>query len=178
MKTLLLFFQLMSPVADTVQQGGDYPSYLSLQNCVILDLGPSVQSENKNLIYSWDFGDGQRKLGIVSEHCYDEIGDYEAILSVTDPYSGTHFRDEYYVDVEIRPSVELDIVEESAQILSAELSAASEIEAARFYWDIDGQYHIGDQIEGDFIKGAIQIRLLAIFTYRGEVVQLSKTVIR
>ncbi len=74
--------------------------------------------------------------------------------------------------------MELDIVEESAQILSAELSAASEIEAARFYWDIDGQYYMGDQIEGDFIKGAIQIRLLAIFTYRGEVVQLSKTVIR
>ncbi|MEP0367231.1 MAG: PKD domain-containing protein [Cyclobacteriaceae bacterium] len=175
---LLIFLAATFGWPDTITEA-DYPHFLSVQNCVILDLGPSVQADNKNLIYEWSFGDGLSDLGVVAEHCYDSIGLYQAVLTVTDPYSGADFENEYVVDVEIQPTVEL-LIDENRGLDGkfspvARLKHEGGVSQISFYWDVEGEYIMGESPMDD-IKIGTEVRVLSRFYYRDELIHLSKTV--
>jgi PKD repeat protein len=55
-----------------------------MSNCVNIDATASIDSQNKELIFEWDFGDGNIKQGIIVEHCYTKPGNYTIQLSTVD----------------------------------------------------------------------------------------------
>ena len=171
MKNFLPFIFLIVAFCEAIAQ--DFPNVLVSQNCVELDLGPSVQSENKNLLYQWDFGDGQQAIGVIAEHCYETLGEYTATLTVTDPYSATSFKDEYEVRVYITPDIQLEITIQGS-LLTGVLKAKDDLVSdVQFYWDTDGQYYTGDSIS---VTDWNKCRLLARFKYANQLTYMSKTI--
>jgi len=49
----------------------------------------SFDPEGNIVIYSWDFGDGKKALGLLSSHAYASEGLYTVTLTVTDNYGAT-----------------------------------------------------------------------------------------
>jgi len=45
----------------------------------------SVDPDNDDLTYEWDFGDGESAVGVQATHDYDMTGPMEVVLQVTDP---------------------------------------------------------------------------------------------
>ncbi|MFY0607485.1 MAG: PKD domain-containing protein [Cyclobacteriaceae bacterium] len=153
----------------------DFPSVIESRSCVVLDLGLSVQFENKNLIYLWDFGDGQTGSGLLAEHCYDSAGTYEAVLSIIEPKSGHKFSDDFFVEVEIRPDVSLEINRNSDQTAwVGEVKGLDSSIAVDYFWSVAGQVFIGSSLMKDEITASDTIRLLARFN---DDTYLSKTII-
>lgn len=161
------------------QEKVDYPSGLQNQNCVVLDLTESVSYGKENLKYEWDFGDGSTGAGIVTEHCYEARGTYLAVLKVTDTLSTASFPDEIEVEVNISPEVLVSIDAQKAEegySLKGEFSAPEDVKLIGFYWDVDGEYYIGEAPEVK-VKDQVEVRLLARFESDGKEGFLAKTIV-
>jgi len=53
-------------------------------NQFTFDASGSTDPDNENISYFWDFGDGNTSTNQIQEHTYDESGDYNVTLSITD----------------------------------------------------------------------------------------------
>ncbi|MGB2907518.1 MAG: PKD domain-containing protein [Candidatus Aminicenantaceae bacterium] len=65
---------------------------------VIFDASPSEDFDGEIEAYAWDFGDGTGDSGILTQHVYENGGDYEVVLTVTDN-EGRTGKDEQIIDV-------------------------------------------------------------------------------
>jgi|GEM_PF-2893195 len=59
----------------------DAPIYNEI---VTFDASSSYDPDGEITAYSWDFGDGSTETGAVIDHVYQQAGDYQVILTVTD----------------------------------------------------------------------------------------------
>lgn len=55
---------------------------------VIFDASDSFDPDGDDLVYTWDFGDGNDSLGIHVKHSYQTVGEYQVTLTVTDTWGG------------------------------------------------------------------------------------------
>jgi PKD repeat protein len=56
---------------------------------VVKFLGYVEEDEGSPWTFAWDFGDGQRSAQQNPEHTYTKVGDYTAVLTVTDTRGNT-----------------------------------------------------------------------------------------
>src|SRR5687768_15139610 len=66
---------------------GDCAGSLGGWKCLELDLSSETVVENdssKKYNYSWNFGDGTRKEGNKTEHCYADFGSYQVSMDLID----------------------------------------------------------------------------------------------
>ena len=68
-----------APVAEA---GGDL--LVCVEDEVEFDASKSYDPDNDNLVYSWDFGDGNTAEGPKVRHAYKDIGIYKVVLMVKD----------------------------------------------------------------------------------------------
>lgn len=156
----------------------DYPSALGDAKCVILDATSNVQSEGLGLTYSWLFEDGSEAEGLHVEKCFDEVGTYTASITVMEIETGAQVS-VAPIEIAIRPEAELNVKQEENEdgsfALAGNLEFADTDTEIKYYWDIDGTYHIGEAPKDQVAPGTA-VRLLAKFTYDGKATQLAKTV--
>ncbi|MEP5071053.1 MAG: PKD domain-containing protein, partial [Crocinitomicaceae bacterium] len=84
-----------------IGQNLDYDSLYLLKNCITLDAKESIDEDRADLIYKWQFGDGEEGSGQVVEHCFDSLGSYNVKLSIIDPSVVSIFQDEWNFEVTI-----------------------------------------------------------------------------
>ncbi|RED97088.1 PKD domain-containing protein [Marinoscillum furvescens] len=162
----------------TTSAVGDYPSAIGEAKCVVLDATANVQYEGQQLSYTWLFEDGSEAEGLSVEKCFDELGTYRATLTVTEDATGAQV-DEAPVEIAIRSEAELNVKqvpqEDGTYQLAGNLEFSDANTEIKYYWDIDGSYHVGDAPE-ELVEAGTSVRLLAKFTYDGKPTQLAKTV--
>jgi PKD repeat protein len=83
-ETLDIDFSNDPPVADA-----DGPYSGDEGAAIAFDGSDSSDPEGHDLIYDWDFGDGNTGTGEMPSHSYDDNGTYDVCLTVTDPYGDT-----------------------------------------------------------------------------------------
>lgn len=74
-------------------------------NCVSIDATASIDTQNKELIFEWDFGDGNTKQGTTVEHCYAKSGTYTIQLSTLDKKSFLRRDKDTSLTVTIAPTI-------------------------------------------------------------------------
>ena len=84
-----------APVANA---GDDITS--SVEKTIIFDASRSYDPDGDKLTYVWDFGDGLSGEGVVTNHAYEEKGEYIVTLRVYDGRGGT---DSHSIRVTVEP---------------------------------------------------------------------------
>ena len=125
-------------------------SKISSNECVLFDIVHHGFVSPEQYIFTWNFGDGMSGDGPKVNHCYAQIGNYEATLSLTDRETGGYFENEIVFDVAISQSLELLIVSKdtiNAQDRLNPVFALSREEAipTNIQWSIDGEVLEGEQ---------------------------------
>ncbi len=160
---------------------GDYDSIYLVRNCVILDAKESVQEEREDLIYKWNFGDGDEGHGEIVEHCYDSLGMYDVILSIIDPTVVSLFQNEWIFQVTITEDYQLSFGLSQSELTVAvrsNLTYDEKPEAVSYYWDFgDGVFEYGDEVAHTYnAPGEYDVRLLSEVTNENDIINLSKTI--
>lgn len=57
---------------------------VTVNESILFDASDTVDPDNEKLNFEWDFGDGNKKTGIVVEHKFSQVGVYNVVLTVTD----------------------------------------------------------------------------------------------
>jgi len=71
----------------------DYtPASPTTDDTVEFDASDSSDSDGTVSTYHWDFGDGEDGTGVTPDHQYDEAGEYDVVLTVTDNAGNTDTR--------------------------------------------------------------------------------------
>lgn len=126
--------------------------------CLELDLSSELVEESdsaKVYEYSWNFGDGTRKQGTRTEHCYETFGQYQIALDLIDVETNTVIRNELSATIflypEIFPTIDAttDGVPPSFMKFSCDYGNDG-FEPDYIYWRINGDYYEGETIEHAF----------------------------
>lgn len=126
--------------------------------CLELDLSSEIVEESdstKVYEYSWNFGDGTRKQGTKTEHCYEEFGEYQVSLDLIDKETSTVIRSELsatvYLYPEIFPSIAVSTENVPPSFMQFTYSAGDEnFLPDHVYWRINGDYYEGITITHAF----------------------------
>lgn len=156
----------------------DYSDRTSNENCIELTIDGLLEAYGEDLIYSWDFGDGQNGFGLESEHCYEKSGKYVAKLSIIDPVTEHLFPDDFELEVVISPPLQLEVeVNKKAEAyeFTAHLKNGSAV-SPTFYWELGDTYVLGKSISGMTLAKGETIRALCRYTQADEVKYLAKTI--
>lgn len=84
-------------------------SSISAQNCVHLDVTDSYDFEGKEFLFRWEMGDGTELEGMEINHCYDQPGRYEAVLTLVDPITKVIINEETKVNILIKGAFKLEM---------------------------------------------------------------------
>jgi hypothetical protein len=123
-----------------------------------------------NVDFEWNFGDGTKKHGLRSRHCYNQPGNYTVQLNVIEKVSGNFFRNEvtYTLNIENPPQLLIDchdtVAEGSEVLISAHRSALKGYEIKNTYWSFgDGKYNHGSTVRHNYChSGNYDLELLVI----------------
>ena len=126
--------------------------------CLELDLTSEVMEENdttKVYEYSWNFGDGTRKQGTKTEHCYEAFGQYQVTLDLIDKEASTVIRNELSSTVflfpEIFPSIEMSTENVPPSFIEFSCTYNNEdFTPDHVYWRINGDYYEGSTVTHAF----------------------------
>lgn len=90
--------------------------------------------------FEWDFGDGNKAHGLAAEHCYENIGNYRASLSVIDTITNLAYAKVSEIDVAVekfrRPfiqSSEIAYVGDTVSLFSS-MANMNDFEPNKYYW--------------------------------------------
>ena len=130
----------------------------------------SRSEDTEDLMYDWDFGDGDEGAGAMVEHAYASQGTYVARLEVMDPKGA---KDRAAVVVQVRnvaPEAAASFPSEAAEDellifdASATVDTPSDLAKLTYIWDLgDGTVELGRQVEHAYgLSGAYRIRLRVI----------------
>lgn len=148
--------------------------------CLELDLSSELVEESdstKVYKYSWNFGDGTRKQGTRTEHCYEDFGQYQIALDLIDVETNTVIRNELsstiFLYPEIFPSIDFttDGVPPSFMKFSCRYGDVGFV-PDHIYWRINGDYYEGETImhtfpvAGDYL---IEVGLIKDMEFLGTV---------
>ena len=122
--------------------------------CLELDLSSEIIEENdttKVYEYSWNFGDGTRKQGTKTEHCYAEFGEYQISLDLIDKETATVIRSELsstaFLYPEIFPVISISTENVPPSFMQFSCSfGAHDFTPDHIYWRINGEYYEGPLI--------------------------------
>jgi tetratricopeptide (TPR) repeat protein len=78
------------------------------KHCVQLDATESIDKENADLQFVWEFDDGKTEKGVTITHCFDEGGEHEVQLHVTDPKTKTTDVKELLVPIVFEPPLQVN----------------------------------------------------------------------
>ena len=175
-RIISLFFTVASLAING--QEVDYDSIYFLKNCIVLDARESIDEEREDLIYKWQFGDGEVDGGETVEHCYDSLGTYQVVLSIIDPSIVSQFQDEWIFEITISEDYLIGFdIDHSDKTISckSKLTHDSNPDDMEFFWDYgDLQFGIGDEVSHRYDSaGNYPIRLLAMVTEGDETIELS-----
>ena len=176
---ILLFFSLI-PYLTSNAQIKDYYSSILFKNCITLDAKESIQEERTDLIYNWQFGDGQSGQGEVIEHCYDSVGTYQVTLSIVDPSVVALFADEWNFEVTIEDDYNLSFqqVQNKNEVLFQSKLSSNEVpDEITYCWDFgDGNFAVGQTVTHQYKEdGNYQVRLMAEIKNSDEYLQLANS---
>jgi len=62
----------------------------------------TLGADTVEMIYEWDFGDGNKTNVLSPEHCYQELGKYLIQLSILDELIGEKYKEEASFEIEIK----------------------------------------------------------------------------
>jgi hypothetical protein len=121
-----------------------------------------------NMIYEWDFGDGQKAKGLVLDHCYPGEGKYNVSLKAIQKDNKMRFETklEYELDVlnERQPYIaSYDSVPINTKVsFDAGHTIIDNFVPKEYYWDFgEGKFYEGAVVTHEFTKtGVVQIKLL------------------
>ena len=114
--------------------------------------------EIDNLTYSWDMGDGKTKTGFEPTYSYEEAGEFEVRLTVTDP-SGETANDTLTVAVNTPPVAQITL--KTAGLLydgdriamSGEDSTDEDGDTLKYSWDFDdSDGEISEEATGEVVE--------------------------
>lgn len=123
-----------------------------------------------NMLYEWDFGDGQKARGLVTQHCFEGAGRFPIKLNVFQKSDGQLFENNLEYDLEVKNEKQLyissyDTVAVNTLIaFDTKYSNLDNFVAKNYYWDIgDAKFYLGEQLAVKFAKpGKYVIKLLAV----------------
>jgi outer membrane protein OmpA-like peptidoglycan-associated protein len=122
--------------------------------CLELDLTSELTGESdttKVYEYSWNFGDGTRKHGTKTEHCYETFGQYQVSLDLIDKEASTVIRNELSATVFLYPEI-FPLIRMSTENVPPsfmQFSCAYDHEdfaPDHVYWRINGDYYEGSTV--------------------------------
>ena len=104
------------------------------------------------LIYEWDFGDGNSAPGVRARHCYEKPGDYTITLKVIDSLSGGHMFNQatYHLNIQPleQPYIDVSLDRDNALWVgvNAEKSNIPGFVTEGYFWDFgDGNIGAGPE---------------------------------
>lgn len=130
----------------------------------------SRSEDTEDLMYDWDFGDGEEGAGAVVEHAYASAGRYVARLEVMDP-KGARDRAAIVVQVaNVAPTALASFPSEAAEdetVLfdaSASVDTPSDLVKLTYVWNLgDRTVKLGREVEHTFgLSGEYPIHLMVI----------------
>jgi tetratricopeptide (TPR) repeat protein len=115
------------------------------RHCVSLDASASLDVENKDLEYNWEFDDGKTEQGMVVSHCFDNGGNHNVLLHVTDPKTKT--TDVKELDIPISFTSPFEVIKErniyAKKVASFSIPPDQLGEASQVYWEF-GDTQLGE----------------------------------
>lgn len=126
--------------------------------CLELDLSSEVAEETdstKVYEYSWNFGDGTRKRGARTEHCYETFGQYQIAMDLIDVETNTVIRNELsstiFLYPEIFPSIDATTDGVPPSLMKFSCRYGNEgFMPDHIYWRINGDYYEGETVTHAF----------------------------
>ena len=111
------------------------------------------------LFRSWDFGDGEKEIGLEVEHCYSGPGVYTIQLSIIDNNTGNIFFNQSSFVYELKDVIQPFINSPDASIVAARVSFDGlktnlpDFNIAEYMWDFgDGYKQKGPEAEHSYNK--------------------------
>lgn len=127
--------------------------------CLQLDVSHSLDKEGKEFIYSWNFGDGHTKEGLLTEYCYQDYGSYFISLDLLDAKTKMVIRNELSTTVTLLAPVKYQ-VDTLTQMVANFAYNASEFpgfKANQIFWRIEGEYYCGSTARHTFVKDGFHL---------------------
>jgi outer membrane protein OmpA-like peptidoglycan-associated protein len=107
----------------------------------------TMEKEDLPLVYEWDFGDGKKKRGLETTHCYENPGFYNINLNIIDTITGKVFFNEasYVMEVKeiTRPHFSFAANHTGSYVFNAYKSRLPESTITDYLWDF-GDGHSGE----------------------------------
>ena len=134
------------------------PTSLGGWKCLELDLTSELTGESdttKVYEYSWNFGDGTRKQGTKTEHCYETFGQYQVSLDLIDKEASTVIRNELSATVFLYPEIFPLIRMSTEDVPPSFMEFSCDYDNDDFtpdhvYWRINGDYYEGPTVTHAF----------------------------
>ncbi len=131
----------------------------------------TLETNDTNLTYEWNFGNGQKVRNIKTKHCFSKPGDYPIQLNIVEKNSGEIFYSEATYTLTIEEPEQLHITCCDTISIGKELKIESERSAIKgydiekVYWQFgDGIYSYGNNVKHNFKRSGtytIQLGVLA-----------------
>jgi plastocyanin len=141
----------------------EYPQEVEEENyCFTFFEERAIIADTIPVKYQWDFGDGDKVLGVEADHCFDGPGEYKIVLSVIDSLSDEYLYSvaEYEMNLEKPKQVYFYLPEKvnvnTEVVLKAELSGFGDVENVRYFWSVEeDKTVVGESISYRFSKKGI-----------------------
>jgi len=174
------------PVADAGKDIAKYLDSFEDEYKVTFNGSRSKDADNDNLVYIWDFGDGEEGIGKEVNHVYEKSGVYEVKLTVDDGIGSTCSTDTDIVKVNLNKAPKAVIKMEDQKICVGEkavfdgtTSLTESGETLTYKWDFgDGTTAEGEKAEHVYEKGGAYSVTLVVDDGKGTPCSIAKSSMR
>ena len=141
------------------------------QYCFLFYDEGNLDLDTLPLRYEWDFGDGEKEIGLEVEHCYSGPGEYTVELSIIDNNTGNTFFTQSSFVFELEDVIQPFINSKDVTIIDAKIrfdglrTNLPDFNIAEYIWDFgDGYKQKGPEVEHSYNKTGeyiVQLGLLS-----------------
>ncbi|MBA3682383.1 MAG: PKD domain-containing protein [Bacteroidetes bacterium] len=127
----------------------------------------TLEANDTNLTYEWNFGSGQKVRSLKTRHCFNKPGNYPIQLNIVEKNSGEIFYSEASYTLNIEEPEQLyitccDTINVGKELkIDCERSAIKGYDIEKMYWHFgDGRYNCGYSVKHNFkMSGTYTIQL-------------------